>query len=76
MAIMQSMRWAGAVALATLSLAHAAPLTVVQVAAPAVNCVFNASCTITVSDTTGKIPLAFSAGRRLLMRSSTPCLAD
>jgi hypothetical protein len=66
MAIMQTMRWAGALALAATALAQAAPLTVVQVAAPDVNCVFNASCTITVSDTTGSIPLAFSAGTPFL----------
>jgi hypothetical protein len=35
----------------------AQPLTVVEVSAPAINCVFNASCTITVSDTTGNILL-------------------
>ena len=39
------------------SSAAAQPLTVVEVSAPAVNCVFNASCTITVSDTTGNILL-------------------
>ena len=35
----------------------AQPLTVVEVSAPAINCVFNPSCTITVSDTTGNILL-------------------
>ena len=35
--------------------AVAANLTVVKVAAPAVNCVFNASCTVTVNDSVGKL---------------------
>jgi hypothetical protein len=35
--------------------ALAANLTVVNVAAPAVNCVFNASCTVTVNDSIGKL---------------------
>jgi len=35
--------------------AAAANLTVVKVAAPAVNCVFNASCTVTVNDSVGKL---------------------
>lgn len=34
---------------------RAANLTVVNVAAPAVNCVFNATCTITVNDSIGKL---------------------
>jgi hypothetical protein len=38
--------------------AAAAPLNVVNVGAPAVNCVFNKSCRVTVSDTTANIPLA------------------
>src|SRR5712691_10431915 len=37
----------------------AQPLTVVEVNAPAVNCVFQPSCTITVSDTTGAIALPY-----------------
>jgi hypothetical protein len=66
MNIMQSIRWAGAVVLATATLAQAGPLTVVQVAAPGVNCVFVASCTITVSDTSSNIPLGFAAGTPFL----------
>ncbi len=47
-----------AVTLVTLPLvADAAPLKIVKVNAPAVNCVFQASCTITVSDSTGVIPM-------------------
>jgi hypothetical protein len=49
------------IALATVSLlassAAAQPLTVAEVSAPAVNCVFNATCKITVSDTSGNILL-------------------
>src|ERR671937_681490 len=37
--------------------ARAQLLTVVEVNAPAINCVFNATCTITVSDSQGFIPL-------------------
>ena len=36
----------------------AGPLTVVTVAAPGVNCVFSANCTITVTDSVGQLPLA------------------
>jgi hypothetical protein len=39
---------------------------VVQVAAPAVNCLFETNCTIPVTDTTGSIPLGFSAGNPFL----------
>ena len=41
--------------------AQAQVLTVVEVGAPAVNCVFNPSCTINVSDTVGFIPLPYLA---------------
>jgi len=37
--------------------AQAQPLKVVEVSAPAINCVFNTACKITVSDTTGNILL-------------------
>jgi hypothetical protein len=51
-----------AAALTFMSLAaQAQVLTVVEVGAPAVNCVFNPSCTITVSDTLGFIPLPYLA---------------
>jgi hypothetical protein len=36
---------------------QAAPLTVVEVGAPAINCVFNTTCTVTVTDTVGDITL-------------------
>jgi hypothetical protein len=51
-----------AASLAALMLAGpaqaATPLNVVNVNAPAINCVFNPACTVTVSDTVGQIPLA------------------
>lgn len=40
--------------------AQAAPLTIVQVSAPPINCVFDASCTVVVNDTTSPITLAGS----------------
>ena len=39
------------------ALAAAAPLKVVNVGAPAINCVFNTPCTIAVNDTTDKVTL-------------------
>jgi len=54
---------AGAVAALALRMlaARAQPLTVVEVNAPAVNCVFHPACTITVSDSVGFIPLPYLA---------------
>jgi hypothetical protein len=50
-----------AVAAAALSagLVHAQSLTVVEVNAPAVNCVFNPSCRITVNDSIGQLAMPF-----------------
>jgi hypothetical protein len=47
---------AAIIALPTAALAG--KLNVVEVAAPAVNCVFSANCTITVTDSVGQLPLA------------------
>lgn len=44
------------------SVAEAAALTVVNVSAPAINCVFNPACTIVVSDSIGNIPVPGIAG--------------
>lgn len=58
-------KWsAAAAALAGLATcaAHAAPLKVVNVGAPAVNCVFNTTCKITVKDTGGNIPVPGISG--------------
>src|SRR5438876_10149866 len=49
--------------------ALAVPLTGVTVSAPEVNCVFNVTCTITVSDTTASIPIA--AGGTNFLQSRT-----
>ena len=50
-----------ALVLATLMAraAQAESLTVVEVNAPAVNCVFNPSCTVTVNDSTGALAMPF-----------------
>ena len=45
---------------------HAAPLTVVNVGAPAVNCVFDPTCTTLVTDTTDTIALPGGAGTGFL----------
>jgi hypothetical protein len=37
--------------------ASAGPLTIVEVGAPAVNCIFNSSCTVVVDDSVGQVPL-------------------
>ncbi len=51
----------GVIALAAFAVlsggAKAQPLKIVEVSAPAINCVFNATCRITVSDTVGNILL-------------------
>ncbi len=52
--------------------ATAAPLTVVNVGAPAINCVFNVSCTVTVTDSIGNFALPGDAGNgRLQSRTFT-----
>jgi len=66
MTIIQSIRWTAAIVLATTTLAEAGKLTVVEVGAPAVNCVFRTNCTIPVTDTTAAVPLGFSAGSPFL----------
>ena len=49
----------GVIALAAFAMlssgGNAQPLTIVEVSAPAINCVFNPACKITVSDTVGNI---------------------
>jgi hypothetical protein len=50
--------WLGiATAIVAATAASAGKLQVVEVGAPAVNCVFSANCTITVEDSVGQIPL-------------------
>ena len=47
----------GAILCSLTSVAGAAPLTVVKVAAPDVNCVFETDCTVVVTDSVGNIAL-------------------
>lgn len=48
---------------------EAAPLKIVNVSEPAINCVFNPSCTVTVEDTSENIPL--STGGTGILQSRT-----
>lgn len=51
-------------------LAQAAPLSVVNVGAPAINCIFNTTCTISVTDNIGNFTLPLDSGTgRLQARS-------
>src|SRR4051812_8395110 len=65
----------GVIALAVFAMlpggAEAQKLKVVEVSAPAINCVFNASCTITVSDTVGNILLPTVAPGTAWLQSRT-----
>ena len=67
-----------AAALCAPATAHAAALTVVEVGAPAVNCVFNSSCTVVVNDSVGTLqytPLgngAFLQSRSYAGQPGTP----
>ncbi|HEX5210490.1 MAG TPA: hypothetical protein VFW22_01990 [Pseudolabrys sp.] len=67
-----------AAALLAPACAQAASLTVVNVAAPAVNCVFDSSCTVVVNDSTGDLkysPLgkdAFLQSRTYVGKAGTP----
>ncbi|HEY6873770.1 MAG TPA: hypothetical protein VI298_13690 [Geobacteraceae bacterium] len=49
--------------------AFSAPLEVVQVSAPTVNCVFNTSCTVTVSDSTAPLPVSVTGTNFLQSRT-------
>jgi hypothetical protein len=67
-----------AAALLAPAFAEAGPLTVVNVAAPAINCVFDASCAVVVNDSVGKLtnsPLgggAFLQSRTFPAKAGTP----
>ncbi|MGD2115954.1 MAG: hypothetical protein PVG07_12920, partial [Acidobacteriota bacterium] len=50
----------------------AAPLDVVQVGAPAVNCVFDADCTIFVTDTTDHFTIGPTSGDAFLQSRTFP----
>ena len=57
------------VLLAVANNAFSTPLHVVTVGAPKINCVFNTSCTIVVSDTTAPIPIAITGDNFLQSRT-------
>src|SRR5262245_5024315 len=59
MRILRVVAGAAAAVVRSVLAAQAQPLTVVEVNAPAVNCVFHPACTITVSDSVGFIPLPY-----------------
>jgi hypothetical protein len=62
----------GAMLCSLTSVAGAAPLSVVKVAAPDINCVFETDCTIVVTDSVGNIPLPNISGiARLQSRTFT-----
>jgi hypothetical protein len=50
---------------------QAAPLRVVNVSAPAINCVFNPTCTVTVNDTSDNIPMSTGGTGFLQSRTYT-----
>lgn len=61
--------------LSTLALAlplAAAPLEIVDVSAPAINCIFDSDCTITVNDTTAPISLPAASGEGFLQSRTAP----
>ena len=69
------MRTPALLALATCALAApaaAVPLEIVEVAAPAINCVFDADCRITVTDTTAPITLLGTSGEGFLQSRTAP----
>src|SRR4051812_24913202 len=65
----------GVIAFAALAMlasgVYAQPLKIVEVSAPAINCVFNATCKITVSDTTGTVLLPTVAPGTAWLQSRT-----
>lgn len=69
------MRTPALLALATCALAApaaAVPLEIVEVAAPAINCVFDADCRITVTDTSAPITLPGASGEGFLQSRTAP----
>jgi hypothetical protein len=54
------------------AMAVAAPLTVVNVSAPAINCKFDPSCKITVTDTTANFTLPGTSGNAFLQSRTWP----
>jgi len=64
MKILHIVRWSAVAALmaASCAMANADKLKIVEVAAPAINCVFVPLCSVIPTDSTAAIPLAFTAG--------------
>ena len=57
MSLSRTLAWSAAAALVlAASAVRAAPLTIVNVGAPAINCVFNPACSVVVTDSAGGIP--------------------
>lgn len=54
---------APAVFFVTLGAAQATPLKIVNVGAPAINCVFSSECKVTVTDSLGTVPLSGVSGQ-------------
>ena len=52
--------------------ARAQPLTIAEVSAPAINCVFQTDCVIPVTDTTGNLLLPFLAPGTAWLQSIKP----
>ena len=63
--------WGVLVAMMVSFAAHAQVLKVVEVAAPAINCIFRISCTATVDDTSGNILLPTLAAGTAWLQSRT-----
>jgi hypothetical protein len=68
MEILHIVRWSAVAALMATScaMANADKLKIVEVAAPAINCVFVPLCSVIPTDSTAAIPLAFTAGNPFL----------
>jgi len=62
--------FAACILIALPAATQAAPLTVVEVGAPAVNCIYNTSCTITVTDSVGAITVPDAVGTARLQSRS------
>ena len=63
--------FAAAFLIALSAAAQAASLTVVEVNAPAINCVFNTGCTVTVTDHVSDIPMPNNITGKARLQSRT-----
>jgi hypothetical protein len=62
----------GAACFSLFSAAHAAPLSITNVALPANNCIFNTTCTVVVTDTAGTFNMPGDAGDGKLQSRTYP----